>query len=210
MSGEPVGYTNVGNLASVGSTSPNEQSEQVVSSCGGQIGGGKFVKGGPALWRKTLNKYRRENPKASLGQAMKRASPIYRRLKRRTSHKGAKLGKLRKNPVSRQEAIKLMKEYYLNYGTKKSMIKDMKRKTKDSRIVQPMGPRSWRFRFKRSGRHAKGLRRVSKHTGPGKYDMAGVDDGSAAAKALAKKLAKRKLKKSYLKRSSSRKSPRRS
>jgi len=181
-----------------------------VSSCGAQVGGGVWRVGGPKLWRKTLNKYRENNPDLNLKQQLKNASPIYRRLKRRTGHKGAKLGKLRKNPVSRPEAIKLMKEYYLNHGTKKSMIKDMNRKAKDSKTVQPMGPKSWRFRFKRSGRHAKGLSRVSKHTGPSKYDMAGVDDGSAAAKALAKKLAKRKLKKSYLKRSSSRRSARRS
>ena len=173
-----------------------------------QMGGGKFVKGGPPLWRKTLDKYRSENPDLSFKQQLINAKPIYRRLKRRSSHKGAKLGKLRKNPVSRQEAIKLMKEYYLNYGTKKSMIKDMNRKASESKTVQPMGPRSWRFRFKRSGRNAKGLRRVSKHTGPAKYDMAGVDDGSAAAKALAKKLSKRTLKKNYLRRSTRRSSRR--
>ena len=169
-----------------------------------QSGGGKFVKGGPPLWRKTLDKYRAANPELSLKQQLINAKPIYRRLKRRTSHKGAKLGKLRKNPVSREEAIRLMKEYYLKHGSKKSMIRDMKRKASESKTVEPNGPRSWRYRFKRSARNVKGIRKVSKHTGPGKYDMRGVDDGSAAAKALAKKLAKRPLRKS------SRKSPRRS
>ena len=60
-----------------------------------QMGGGKFVKGGPPLWRKTLDKYRSENPDLSFKQQLINAKPIYRRLKRRSSHKGAKLGKLR-------------------------------------------------------------------------------------------------------------------
>ena len=179
--------------------------ETVSESVNAQVGGGKFVKGGPPLWRKTLDKYRAENPKLSFKQQLINAKPIYRRLKRRSSHKGSKLGKLRKIPVSRESAIKLMKEYYLKHESKKSMLRDMRRKAKDSKTVEPNGPRSWRYRFKRSARNVKGIRKVSKHTGPAKYDMRGVDDGSVIAKALAKKLAKRSLR-----RSSSRKSPRRS
>ena len=182
--------------------------EEVVNN---QVGGGKFVKGGPPLWRKTLDKFRAANPELSFKQQLIKAKPIYRRLKRRSSHKGSKLGRLRKIPVSREAAIKLMKEYYLKHGSKKSMLRDMRRKTSDSKTVEPNGPRSWRYRFKRSARNVKGIRKVSKHTGPAKYDMVGVDDGSAAAKALAKKLAKQPLRRSSsARRSSSKKSPRRS
>ena len=92
--------------------------ETVSESVNAQVGGGKFVKGGPPLWRKTLDKYRAENPKLSFKQQLINAKPIYRRLKRRSSHKGSKLGKLRKIPVSRESAIKLMKEYYLKHDQK--------------------------------------------------------------------------------------------
>ena len=63
MSDGPEGYSTT-SYSSIGEeTAP-------VSSCGAQVGGGVWRVGGPKLWRKTLNKYRENNPDLNLKQQL--------------------------------------------------------------------------------------------------------------------------------------------
>jgi len=146
-------------------------------SCGAQGGGGKFVPGGPTLWKEVMEEVRKKHPKASLRRRMKLASPIYRRRKTSPHNRGTTIGSLRKNRVSRSAGIKIMRKFYGKYGSNRAMRSDMRKRSGKRRLLKPGSKRSYLYRYKRSGRHG---RKVSRHTGPAKYDLIGVDAGKGS------------------------------